>query len=140
MNLKRVAVNDAGLSDKIFRQGRARQQDKHQDGSDSVHVDHFTAGLSKVARIEFRPVLEQLERWQILGPLRIVKLRATQPAAFGPFPEQDRIHLPGELIDPPHAVILNDFAGRIERQAVQPAESIDLMPVFADVAASRATW
>ena len=63
-----------------------------------------------------------------------MKLRATQPARLETVPEQDRIHLPGELINPPHALILDDFAGRIERQAVQPAESINLIPVFADVA------
>jgi hypothetical protein len=45
MNLKRVAVDDAGLSDKIISQGRVRQQRKHQDGSDSAHVDHFAAAV-----------------------------------------------------------------------------------------------
>jgi hypothetical protein len=41
---------------------------------------------------------------------------------------ETRIHLPGEFINPPYAVVLDDFAGRIERQAVQPAESFDLIP------------
>jgi hypothetical protein len=45
MNLKRVAVDYAGLSDEIIRQGRARQERKHQDGSDSAHVDHFAAAV-----------------------------------------------------------------------------------------------
>src|SRR5262249_41190991 len=38
-----------------------------------------------------------------------------------------------ELVDPPHAVVLNHLASRIERQAVQPAERTDLIPVLADV-------
>lgn len=63
-----------------------------------------------------------------------MKLASAQPASLEAIPKQDRIHPPGEFIDPPYAVVLDDFAGRIERQAVQPAESIDLIPVFADVA------
>jgi|ERR1700743_2845438 hypothetical protein len=62
-----------------------------------------------------------------------MKLAAAHPASLEAIPKQDRIHLPGEFINPPHAVALNHFAGCIERQAVQPAEGIDLVPVFADV-------
>src|SRR5882762_3841470 len=63
-----------------------------------------------------------------------MELASAQPASLEAIPKQDRIHLPGEFIDPPYAVALDDFAGRIERQAVQFAEGIDLIPVFADVA------
>src|SRR5258705_10623166 len=63
-----------------------------------------------------------------------MELASAQPAPLEAIPKQNRIHLPGEFIDPPYAVALDDLAGRIERQAVQPAEGIDLIPVFADVA------
>ena len=64
---------------------------------------------------------------------KLVKLRAVQPAAFEPVPEQDRIHLPGEFMDAPDAILLDDFAGRVERQAVEATHGIDLAPVFADI-------
>src|SRR5258708_35468179 len=63
-----------------------------------------------------------------------MKLASAQPASLEAIPKHNRIYLPGEFIDLPYAVVLDDFAGRIERQAVQPAESIDLITVFADVA------
>ncbi len=63
-----------------------------------------------------------------------MKLASAQPASLEAIPKQDRIHLPGEFMDPPYAVALDDLAGRIQRQAVQTAESIDLILVFADVA------
>ena len=63
-----------------------------------------------------------------------MKLRATQPAPLEALPEQDRVHLPSELINPPHAVVLNHFAGRIEREAVQPAKGVDFIPVLTDLA------
>jgi len=63
-----------------------------------------------------------------------MKLAAAQPASLEAIPKQDCIHLPGEFINPPYAVALDDFAGRIERQAVQPADGIDLVPMLADIA------
>jgi len=48
--------------------------------------------------------------------------RFAQPAS-SKRSQTDRIHLPGEFIDPPYAVALDDLAGRIERQAVQPARA-----------------
>jgi hypothetical protein len=48
------------------------------------------------------------------------------------FPEQDRIHLPGELIDP-HPLVLDGFAGRIEGQTVEFAQRVDFAPVGAIV-------
>ncbi len=86
--------------------------------------------LAEVAWIEFRPVFERLQGWQILGPFRIVKLRATQPTAREAIPEQDGVHLPGELIDSPEAGILDDLAGRIERQAVELAQRVDLICIM----------
>jgi hypothetical protein len=37
MNIEGVAVNDAGLSDKIIGGGHARQQQKRKHGGDSTH-------------------------------------------------------------------------------------------------------
>src|SRR6516165_159265 len=68
------------------------------------------------------------------GRSGVVKLGAVQPASLEAVPEQDRIHLPGELVNPPNAVVLNHFAGRIERQAVQPAECVNFIPVLRDIA------
>jgi hypothetical protein len=62
-----------------------------------------------------------------------MKLRAAEPAALEAVPEQDCIHLPGELVHPPHAAILNDLTGRIERQTVQPTERVNFIPVLADI-------
>lgn len=63
-----------------------------------------------------------------------MKLGAPQPPSLKAVPEQDGVHLPGELIDPPDADILNHLAGRIERQAVELAQRVDFIPVLADVA------
>jgi hypothetical protein len=62
-----------------------------------------------------------------------MKLHAAQPAAFEAIPEQNGIHLPGELIDFPHPVALDGFAGRIEWQTVDPAKRVDFGPVGANV-------
>lgn len=62
-----------------------------------------------------------------------MKFLADQPAPFEPIPEQDRIHLLREFVDAPGPAIVNDLAGRIERQAVEPAERIDLGPMGADI-------
>src|SRR6516165_7774144 len=134
MNFQGVAINDAGLTDKIIGQRAAREQKQNQYQYSAL--DHCVGGLrlSHIARIEFRPVLERLERWQIFGPLGIVKLRATQPAPLEAIPEQDGVHLPGELIDPPDTVVLNHLARRIERKAVQATERVNFIPVFPDVA------
>jgi hypothetical protein len=100
MNFQRVAINNAGLTDKVIGQRAARQQQEQECQHSVLHHGVGDLRLSHIARIEFRPVLERLERWQIFRPLGKVKLRAAQPAPFEPLPEQDRIHLPGELIDP----------------------------------------
>src|SRR6266481_7732848 len=62
-----------------------------------------------------------------------MKLRATQPAPFEARPEQDRIHLPGKLINSPDTVALYDLPGCVERQAVEFAKSVDFVPVFSDI-------
>src|SRR6185437_14370551 len=89
--------------------------------------------LSNVAWIEFRPILERLKGWQILGPLGIVKLRATQPAPFEARPEQDRVHLPGKFINSPDTAALYDLPGCVEWQAVEFAKSVDFVPVLSDI-------
>lgn len=50
-----------------------------------------------------------------------MKLTLTQPAAFKAIPEQNGIRLPGELVNAPAAFLLNLFAGRVERNAVELA-------------------
>src|SRR6185312_7265498 len=62
-----------------------------------------------------------------------MKLRAAQPAALEARPEQNCVHLPRELINPPDTVVLYDFTRPVEWQAVQPAKGIDLVPVLANV-------
>lgn len=62
-----------------------------------------------------------------------MKFRTAQPAAFEPIPEQDRVHLPSEFVNPPDPVFLDHLARRIERQAVEPAQRLDLAPVLADI-------
>jgi hypothetical protein len=48
-----------------------------------------------------------------------MKLRAAQPPPLEAIPKQNAVHLPGELINPPQPVVLDDLAGRIERKAVE---------------------
>ena len=62
-----------------------------------------------------------------------MKFRTAQPAAFEPVPEQDRIHLPGEFVDAPDAVLLDDLTCRIERKAIEAAHGINLAPVLTDI-------
>lgn len=62
-----------------------------------------------------------------------MKLCAAQPAALEAIPKQDRVHLPGELIDLPHSIALDGFAGRIEGQTVEFAQHIDFGPMGANV-------
>jgi hypothetical protein len=62
-----------------------------------------------------------------------MKLRATRPAAVETIPKQDSVHPPGELVDPPHPVVLDDLAGRIEGQTVDLAQRVDLVLVGANV-------
>ena len=69
-----------------------------------------------------------------------MKLRAAQPAALEAIPEQDRIHLPGRLIDSPNAVAFYDFTRRVEGQAVELGESVDLIPVLADTESGFLAW
>lgn len=60
MNFQRIAINDAGLTNKIIGQCRARKQQEDQyQGSALVH-DVGDRRLSQIARVEFRPVLERL--------------------------------------------------------------------------------
>src|SRR5579864_8631466 len=134
MNFQRVAVNDAGLPNKIIGQRPARQQQEHQYQCSASHHDVEYQQLSHIARVESRPPLERLWRRQVLGPFWVVKLGAAQPAPPEAIPEQDRVHLPGKFIDSPDAVVLNDFTSCIERQAVELANSIDLIPMLADIA------
>ena len=63
-----------------------------------------------------------------------MKFRSSQPASLEACPEQDRIHLPGKLVDSPDTTILDDFTGRVERQAVELAKGVDLVPVLPDIA------
>jgi hypothetical protein len=71
-------------------------------------------------------------------PLRIVKFASTQPAPIEPIPKHNRVHFPGELINASKPVFADLLAGRVERNAVELAERVDLIPVRAD-AAGRAT-
>ena len=89
--------------------------------------------LAHVARIEFRPVFQRFQRRQVLRPLGVMKLSAAQPAALEAILEQDGVHLPGELIDLPNPVALDGLAGRVERQAVEPAKRVNFGPVGANV-------
>jgi hypothetical protein len=77
MNFQRIAINDAGLTNKIIRQRRARNQQKHQYQCSALDHDVGFQRLSQIARIEFRPILERFKRRQVFRPLGIVKLRAT---------------------------------------------------------------
>lgn len=133
MNFQRVTVDDAGLANEIIREGPARQQQKHQYDGGSMHAhERWHQWLSQIARIEFRPLLEQLERRQVLRSLGVVKLRPAEPASLEALPEQDRIHLPGKFINCPDAVVLNDFTSCVEGQAVEFAKGIDLIPMLSD--------
>jgi hypothetical protein len=62
-----------------------------------------------------------------------MKLRAAQPASLEAIPKQDGVHLPRELIDLPHPVLLDGLAGRIEGQTVKFAQRVDFAPVGANV-------
>src|SRR5258708_29049323 len=62
-----------------------------------------------------------------------MKLRATQPAPFEARPEQDRVHLPGKLINSPDTAAHYDLPGCVERQAVELAKSVDFVPVLSDI-------
>src|SRR5882724_13673717 len=62
-----------------------------------------------------------------------MKLGAAQPTALEAIPKQDGVHLPGELIDLPHPVVLNGLAGRIEWQTVEFAKRVDFAPVRTNV-------
>src|ERR1700731_4200027 len=77
--------------------------------------------------------LQVFQRRQILWRFRIMKFVAAQPAPLKPVPEQDGVHLPGELIDAPRATLLDLLAGCIERQAVELADGVNREPVLADV-------
>jgi hypothetical protein len=57
-----------------------------------------------------------------------MKLRAAQTAPLEASPEQNRVHLPSEFIDLSVAVILYNFAGRVEWHAVQPARRVNFVP------------
>jgi hypothetical protein len=48
-------------------------------------------------------------------------------------PEQDGIHLPGEFVDAPCALALDNLASGIERQTIELAERVDLEPVLVTV-------
>ena len=60
MNFQGVAINDAGLTNKIIGQRSAREQKQHQDQYSALDHDNGDLRLSHIARIEFRPVLERL--------------------------------------------------------------------------------
>src|SRR5450432_1515660 len=62
-----------------------------------------------------------------------MKLRAAQPASLEAIPKQDGVHLPRELIDLPHPVLLDGLAGRIEGQTVEFAQRVDFAPAGANV-------
>ena len=69
-----------------------------------------------------------------------MKLRTAQPTAVKALPEQDRIHLPGELVHPPHAIVLNDFAvqsrlirGDLKGQSCYLAEEFGGMCTKSDI-------
>src|ERR1700686_4118460 len=62
-----------------------------------------------------------------------MKLRAAQPASLEAIPKQDGVHLPRELIDLPHPVVLDGLAGRIEGQTVEFAQRVDFAPAGANV-------
>src|SRR5882724_295803 len=62
-----------------------------------------------------------------------MKLGAAQPTALEAIPKQDGVHLPGELIDLPHPVVLDGLAGRIEGQTVEFAQRVDFGPVGTNV-------
>jgi len=81
MNFQPVAINNAGLADKIIGQRVARQKQEHKRQYSMLPHGVGDLRLSHIARIEFRPVLERLERWQIFRPLGKVKLCSAQPAA-----------------------------------------------------------
>ncbi|TYO61034.1 hypothetical protein FXV83_40345 [Bradyrhizobium hipponense] len=56
-----------------------------------------------------------------------MKLRAAQPASLEASAEQNHVHLPSEFTNLPDAVILYNFAGRVEWQAVQPANRVNFV-------------
>ena len=54
MNFQRVAVDDAGLANKIIRASRARQQQEHQYDEGSTHAhDVGISGYRKLRGLNF---------------------------------------------------------------------------------------
>jgi hypothetical protein len=59
MNFQRIAIDDAGLPNKIIGQGAARQQQEHKYQCSALDHDVGHQRLSHIAWVEFRPVLER---------------------------------------------------------------------------------
>jgi hypothetical protein len=63
-----------------------------------------------------------------------VEFASAEPTSLESVPKRDRVHLPGEFINAPQAAVADLLACRIERNAVELAESVDFVLMRADVA------
>ncbi|WP_456660842.1 hypothetical protein [Bradyrhizobium sp. JR3.5] len=126
MHFQRVAVDHAGLSDKLIGQRHARHNGENQCDRGSTHSDDLVAIANLADWISASSEVVSALAGSLAA--REMKLHAAQPASFDASPEQKCVHLPSGFINLPDAVIPYNVAGRVKWQAVQLAKRVNFVP------------
>ncbi|WP_354062522.1 hypothetical protein [Bradyrhizobium sp. RT6a] len=126
MHFQRVAVDHAGLSDKIICQRHARHNGENQCDSGSTHSNDLVAIANLADWISASSQMAAVPAGSRAARENETLCRTANVLEASP--KQNRVDLPSEFMNLPDAVILYILAGRVECQAAQPAKARKFRP------------